>query len=147
MQKARSAEFDVDVVNCSFGSYFPSPAIEAEIQNLVNYGRIRNGNVLGVTVVNSHGNDNYSDIEHPQYPAAYNEVIRVGASTPDDKRKTPTDNWNTGSAWGSNYGALLDLAAPGVCIFTTDISGPDGYSTGDYGAFQKTSASTHIING
>jgi len=147
MQKARSAEFDVDVVNCSFGSYFPSPAIQAEVENLVNYGRVRNGIPLGVTVVTSHGNDNYSDIEHPQYPAAYDEVISVSASTPDDKRKTPGDSWETTGSWGSNYGALLDIAAPGVCIFTTDISGQNGYSISDYVAFQKTSASAPIVSG
>lgn len=147
MQKARSSQFDVDIVNCSFGSYFPSPAIEAEIKNLVNLGRVRNGTIYGVTVVTSHGNDNYSDIEHPQYPSAYDEVISVGASTPDDKRKTPGDQWNTAGAWGSNYGAMLDIAAPGVCIFTTDLSGANGYSTGDYVAFQKTSASAPIVSG
>ncbi len=147
MQKARSAQFDVDVVNCSFGSYFPSPAIQAEIQNLVNHGRARNGNTYGVVVVTSHGNDNYSDIENPQYPAAYDEVISVGSSTPDDRRKSPDDAWNTAGAWGTNYGALLDLTAPGVCIFTTDLSGSDGYSTSDYVAFQKTSASTPIVSG
>ncbi len=147
MQKARSSGFDVDVVNCSFGSYFPSPAIEAEIQNMVNLGRARNGNTYGIAVVTSHGNDNYSDVEHPQYPAAYEEVISVSASTPDDRKKTPGDSWETASAWGTNYGALLDIAAPGVCIFTTDISGSDGYSTGDYVAFQKTSASAPIVAG
>lgn len=147
MQKARSAQFDVDVVNCSFGSYFPSPAIQAEIQNLVNHGRVRYGATLGIVVVTSHGNDNYSDIEHPQYPSAYDEVISVGASTPDDKRKTPGDAWDTGSQWGTNYGALLDISAPGVCIFTTDLSGTGGYSTSDYVAFQKTSASAPIVSG
>lgn len=147
MQKARSAQFDVDVVNCSFGSYFPSPAIQAEIQNLVNHGRVRNGTAYGVVVVTSHGNDNYSDIENPQYPAAYDEVISVGSSTPDDRRKSPDDAWNTAGAWGTNYGALLDITAPGVCIFTTDLSGANGYSTSDYVAFQKTSASTPIVSG
>jgi subtilisin family serine protease len=98
-------------------------------------------------VVTSHGNDYYNDIEHPQYPAAYDEVISVGSSTPDDRRKSPGDSWNTAGAWGTNYGALLDITAPGVCIFTTDLSGADGYSTTDYVAFQKTSASAPIVSG
>jgi len=147
MQKAVSDGFDVDVVNCSFGSYFPSPAIEAEIQNMVNNGRVRNGSARGVVVTASQGNDHYSDVEHPQYPAAYEEVISVSASTPDDRKKTPGDAWETSSSWGTNYGDLLDIAAPGVCIYTTDLSGSNGYSSGDYVAFQKTSASSPIVAG
>lgn len=147
MQKAMSSEFDVDVVNCSFGSYFPSPAIEAEIQNMVNNGRVRNGSAKGIVVIASQGNDHYSDVDHPQYPAAYEEVISVSASTPDDRKKTPGDSWETSTSWGTNYGALLDIAAPGVCIFTTDISGSNGYSPSDYVAFQKTSAAAPIVAG
>ncbi|MDZ4846156.1 MAG: S8 family serine peptidase [Chitinophagales bacterium] len=147
MQKAMSEGFDVDVVNCSFGSYFPSPAIEAEIQNMVTNGRVRNGSAKGIVVIASQGNDHYSDVDHPQYPAAYEEVISVSASTPDDRKKTPGDSWETSTSWGTNYGALLDIAAPGVCIFTTDISGSNGYSPSDYVAFQKTSAASPIVAG
>ncbi|GIV32535.1 MAG: hypothetical protein KatS3mg031_0070 [Chitinophagales bacterium] len=146
MQKARTT-FDVDIINCSFGSYFESPAIEAEIQNLVTEGRIRNGMPLGIVVVASHGNDNYNDMDYPQYPATYAQVVSVAASTPDDYKKTPSDQWNTGAPWGSNYGSRLKLAAPGVCIYTTDISGSSGYASGDYISLQKTSASAPIVSG
>ncbi len=147
LQKAKSPDFDVDVVNCSFGSYFPSPAILAEIKNLQQNGRMRNGIAYGVVVIASHGNDHYNDIDFPQYPSAYDEVISVGASTPDDRKKTPGDAWETGSEWGTNYGSKLDIAAPGVCIFTTDLSGGNGYAPGDYIAFQKTSAAAPIVSG
>lgn len=147
MQKAMSEGFDVDVVNCSFGSYFPSPAIEAEIQNITANGRVRYGVAKGIVVVASQGNDHYSDVDNPQYPAAYEEVISVSASTPDDRKKTPGDSWETSTSWGTNYGKLLDIAAPGVCIFTTDISGSNGYAPGDYVSFQKTSAAAPIVAG
>lgn len=48
-----------------------------------------------------------------------------------DTRKTPLscdgETW-----WGSNYGTGLDVIAPGVKIYTTDISGTSGYASGDY---------------
>lgn len=147
MQKAISEGYDVDVVNCSFGSYFPSPAIELEIQNMVANGRVRYGTAMGVVVIASQGNDHYSDVDHPQYPAAYEEVISVSASTPDDRKKTPGDSWETSTSWGTNYGRLLDIAAPGVCIFTTDLPGSNGYAPGDYIAFQKTSAAAPVVAG
>ncbi len=57
-----------------------------------------------------------------------------------DERKSPTscdgEDW-----WGSNYGPEVDLAAPGVEIYTTDLSGTDGYVSGNYMSyFSGTSA-------
>lgn len=143
LQKAISNGFDADVINCSFGSYFPSPAIKNEIDNVIQFGRDNKGTI----VVASHGNDYYDDKDYPQYPSAYEEVISVGASTPDDKTKTPGDGWDVSSAWGSNFGDKVQLVAPGVCIFTTDLSGNNGYSNSDFISFQKTSAAAPIVSG
>lgn len=145
MQKA--LEFEVDVLNCSFGSYNQSPAIHNEIKNLKNNGRNLWGQQYGTVVVASHGNDYYDDASYPQYPSAYEEVISVGASTPDDKRKAPGDGWDIGMTWGTNYGYNMHVAAPGVCIYTTDVSGADGYSSQDYIGFFQTSAAAPIVSG
>lgn len=143
IQKAISSGMDADVINCSFGSYFPSPAIKTEIDNAREQGR----NGKGTIVVASHGNDYYDDVEYPQYPSAYEEVVSVGASTPDDKRKSPGDGWDVSGSWGTNYGDKLQIAAPGVCIFTTDLSAGNGYGNTDYISFHKTSAAAPIVSG
>ncbi|MDX2001668.1 MAG: S8 family serine peptidase [Chitinophagales bacterium] len=148
MQKAMEPEFNVDVLNFSLGIDHPSDAIRTQIENLATAGRVRYGNTLGVVMVASHGNNGYYDGDLPQWPAAYPQVIAVGSSTPDDKAKVSSDNWNlNGTAWGTNYGDNLDVVAPGVCIYTTDMSGSQGYISGDYTALGKTSASAPIVTG
>ncbi len=146
-QKAMSLDIDVDVINCSFGSYFYSPAIATEIQNATTVGRQLWGEAHGIVVVASHGNDNNSDINSKQFPSEMEEVISVGATTPDDMRKLPNDGWDSGTTWGSNYGDLLHVSAPGICIYSTDYSGNDGYFSGNYINFNKTSAAAPIISG
>lgn len=148
MQKAVDPAFNVDVLNFSLGIDHPSDAIRTQIENLAVAGRVRYGNALGVVMVASHGNNGSFDGTSPQWPAAYPQVISVGASTPDDKLKTTGDSWNLGStAWASNYGNNMSVVAPGVCIYTTDMSGSQGYASGDYGAFSKTSAAAPIVSG
>ena len=74
------------------------------------------------------------------YPARYPETIAIGATSQCDERKSYTscdgEYW-----WGSNYGEELDDVAPGVNVYTTDITGWGGYSSGDYySSFNGTSA-------
>lgn len=81
------------------------------------------------------------------YPAIYEQCIAVGATSECDEQKTSTscdgETW-----WGSNYGDSLDIAAPGVNIYTTDRTGSSGYSTGDYfSTFNGTSAATPHVAG
>ena len=65
----------------------------------------------GVVMVAAAGNDGTSVVS---YPAAYGAVIAVGA----------TDSANRRASF-SNYGANLDVMAPGVLIYSTQ--GGDGY--------------------
>lgn len=125
-----------DILSCSWGGGSPSNSINNAIDNAVNNGRNVNGLVRGCVVLFSSGNGNSG----VSYPASRGNVIAVGASSMCDQRKTPTscdgENW-----WGSNFGTGIDIVAPGVKIYSTDISGSAGYSPNNYfPSFNGTSA-------
>ena len=93
-----------------------------------------NGDTLGII---------FPAILSPTIPG----MMAVGASNEWDQRKSKTssdgENW-----WGSNYGPQLDVVAPGVHIFTSDISGGAGYATGNYvSTFNGTSSATPHVAG
>jgi hypothetical protein len=85
----------------------PSSLLESAIQYATAHG---------VVTVASSGN---SGTDQPGYPAAFDGVVAVGATTEGDARPT-----------FSNYGAWLSVSAPGVNIATTDLSGSYSSSTG-----------------
>ncbi|MDT8323378.1 MAG: S8 family serine peptidase [Bacteroidota bacterium] len=121
-----------DVLSNSWGGGSPSALINGAIDNAVNFGRAGKG----ATVLFSAGNGN----SYVKYPANYNTTIAVAAMSMCDQRKSPTscdgEYW-----WGSDYGTNVDVAAPGVKIYATDISGSAGYSATDYFAtFNGTSS-------
>jgi subtilisin family serine protease len=89
----------------------------------------------GALLCASAGND---DEENVDYPARYSHVMAIGATDPCDYRKWPEGC--DGGSWGSNYGADLDLAAPGAKIWTTTLGG-------GYGYFSGTSASCPMVAG
>jgi subtilisin family serine protease len=121
-----------DVLSNSWGGGTPSDTITNAITDARKQGR----GGLGSVILFASGNDDSS----VSYPATLSAVEAVGASSPCDERKGP-DSCDGEFYWGSNYGSELDIVAPGVQIPTTDISGPDGYSTGDYTMdFNGTSA-------
>jgi len=96
-----------DVINLSLGG--PSPPDSNAFQNLINDVRR-----AGVIVVAASGNEGAGRVN---YPAALNGVVAVGAVTINRQR-----------AHYSNYGAALDLTAPGGDN-ATDVNGdgiPDG---------------------
>lgn len=115
----------VKIFNFSFGDYVYSNLLK----DVVKFAYSKN-----VTIICSAGNDG-SDRLH--YPSAYDEVISVGASAPDDARFS-----------SSSYGATVDIYAPGFQIFTTMRKGK-GSSTygGDYDNINGTSFSAPIIVG
>lgn len=91
----------------------------------------------GAVVCFAAGNDNTTPIG---YPARYAETIAIGATNEDDDRCDPTD-WSPGR--GSNYGNNLNISAPGVNTYSTDITGANGYSGTDYtSSFGGTSGAT-----
>ena len=101
-----------DIISNSYHAPMSSYITDA-INNAVNNGR----NGLGCPVLFASGNDNISSVN---YPASLANTIAVGAMSPCGERKNP--NSCDGEVWGCNYGLGLDVVAPGVDIFTTDIN-------------------------
>jgi subtilisin family serine protease len=103
-------------------------SVSEAVNNAINYAATSGRNGKGCVVLFATGNENSS----VSWPASNSQVIAVGASSQCDQRKSLTscdgETW-----WGSNFGENLDIVAPGVKIYTTDISSSAGYNTaGDY---------------
>jgi subtilisin family serine protease len=92
----------------------------------------------GVTVIAAAGNNSFSASR--LIPASYNEVITVSALADTDGLPGGTGG-NACYSWGtydtddtyanfSNYGADVDIMAPGKCIWSTLPGGRYGYSSG-----------------
>ncbi len=119
----------VDLLSNSWGGGSPSAAQENSFNNNILNGR----NGLGAICLASSGNNSRNPSD---YPAAYDKVVGVGASTQQDIKKSP----GTGNQawWGGNYGefsatSYLAFVAPTVC-YTTASGG--GYNA----TFNGTSA-------
>ncbi len=133
-----AAVWGAKVINMSFSSPSGFTAWSSAINSAVNN--------YGVVCVASAGNYRSGDPTNIGYPAAYSNVIAVGATTPSDTRKELNDG--TEWWWGSCYGSQLDIMAPGVYIYTTDITGSIGYSTGNYyNSFNGTSSAAPHVAG
>ncbi|HET7830328.1 MAG TPA: S8 family serine peptidase [Candidatus Limnocylindrales bacterium] len=92
----------------------------------------------GVTVIAAAGNNSFSASR--LIPASYNEVITVSALADTDGLPGGTGG-DACYSWGtydsddtyanfSNYGADVDIMAPGKCIWSTLPGGRYGYSSG-----------------
>lgn len=144
------AENGADIISLSFvGHLYTTIIREAIISATAPDGIGRNGR--GCVVLAGAGNDGY-DVQN-YYPAAFPEVIAVGATDSNDQR------WDY-----SNYGSLLEIVAPSGCVglssceikfWTTDITGNDGLNDSsdphliwDYtDHFSGTSAACPIATG
>jgi subtilisin family serine protease len=109
-----------DVISNSWGGYTPSDIIEDAITAALTQGR----DGKGMVVVFAAGNENNTNIRYPGN--SNSQILVVGAISPCGERKSNTSC--DGEAWGSCYGAALDVVAPGVLIPTTDIQGNAGYN-------------------
>ncbi|MDP9454906.1 MAG: S8 family peptidase [Actinomycetota bacterium] len=106
-----SADTGADVINLSLGG----PGSSSVLKRAVDYAYNK-----GAVLVASAGN-NGNNV--PDYPAAYANVIAVAATDNKDRR-----------AYFSNYGAYVDVAAPGVGILSTV---PGGYRSYDGTSFSS----------
>jgi len=125
---------NADILSNSWGGGSPSTTITNAFTSAVTLGR----SGLGAPVLVAAGNSDGA----VSFPATLSNIICVGAMSMCNERKSTTscdgETW-----WGSNYGAELDVMAPGVKIVATDISGTAGYVTGDYtSTFNGTSSAT-----
>jgi subtilisin family serine protease len=91
----------VNVVNLSLGKYFASRSMSYIIRNL------QRKNII---VVAAAGNDG---TETPSYPAAYDSVVAVCATSEDYSKGA------YGRAPFSNFGDWVDICAPGTDIVST----------------------------
>jgi subtilisin family serine protease len=126
------------VISNSWGGGAPSTAIINAFERARTQGRNGKGSVIVVAAGNASG--------PVDFPGNLPNVLTVSASNEYDEFKTKTsrdgEHW-----WGSNFGPEVDLAAPGVHNLTTDISGGDGYTPGNYTDFNGTSSATPIVAG
>jgi len=126
-----------DVLSNSWGGGSASAQINSGIDYAISNNR---------TVVFAAGNDDGA-VSYPANLSDTKTIITVSATNEWDESKTPTsqdgENW-----WGTNYGPEINVSAPGVHIYTTDISGSNGYASGDYVSnFNGTSSATPFVAG
>lgn len=110
--------------DCSLGS---DPVLEAAIESAYS---------AGVTIVAASGNEDTC----VSYPAAYSEVIAVGATDSSDVRADYP-------SWGSNYGPELDVVAPGVNIYTTNTTWNGSAYVEGYSYASGTSLAAPFVSG
>ncbi|MBI4645990.1 MAG: S8 family serine peptidase, partial [Bacteroidia bacterium] len=101
------------------------------IQNAINAAV-----TAGIILVASAGNDNVSTLT---YPAAYDDVIAVGATDANDLKWN--DAWNSGSNFSSLADNWVDVMAPGVQILSTMAN-----STTSYGYRTGTSMACPVVS-
>lgn len=111
------------VILMSFGSETPSATVERAINTAWN---------SGVVLVASAGKAGTSA---PVYPAAYENCIAVASTDPGD-----------GKQGTSGWGAWVDVAAPGVGIFSTLPNQPTVWGQG-YGTAGGTSQAAAFVAG
>ena len=134
-----------DVLSNSWGGGAPSNAIINAFERARTQGRSGKGCVIVIAASNNDG--------PVEFPATLPNVLTVSASNEYDEPKTKTsadgESW-----WGSCFGPEVDVAAPGVHNYTTDISGTAGYNKGDgalndnyFATFNGTSSATPLVAG
>lgn len=119
-----AADSGANVINMSLGGSAKSQTL----QNAVNYAWNRN-----VVLVAAAGNSGNSA---PSYPAYYTNVIAVAATDQNDQKPS----------W-SSYGKWVDVAAPGVSIYSTLPNHTNVIGPLNYGTLSGTSMATPHVAG
>ena len=132
-------EGGADILSNSWGGGTASSLIQDAIRRAITLGRGGKGSI----VVFASGNNNAG----LSSPACFPETIAVGAMSMCYQRKSGTSCDNE-TFWGGNYGTGLDIAAPGVRIATTRVTGTGTAPNADYNlAFNGTSSATPMVSG
>lgn len=118
-----------------------TPSVSDALERARTEGRKGKGCVLVAGVGNSGG--------PVEYPASLDGVLGVGATNLCDLPKILNSD---GEQWATCEGAEVDLAAPGVSLFSADNVGeaganPSSGTAGNYAQFSGTSASTALVAG
>lgn len=119
-----AADSGAKVVNMSFGGSGKSRTLE----NAVNYAWSK-----GVVMTGAAGNSGTSS---PLYPANYQKVIAVAATDQNDKKP----GWST-------FGKWVDVAAPGVQVYSTLPNHVNAIGPVNYGSLSGTSLATPHVAG
>ncbi len=108
-----AAQHGADVINMSLGAPpgYITPQELTSLQAAIDYAH-----ASGLLVVAAAGNSGTYGV---YYPAACDNVIAVAGTTSSD-----------GRYWSSTYGTEMDVAAPGVSIYSTKRYDLYGYLTG-----------------
>lgn len=118
-----AVDHGADIINLSLGSPDTSIALRLAVRRAVD--------IEGIVVVAASGNE-YEEGNPVSYPAAYREVIAVGA-TDEEGNHAPF----------SSSGNHLDVAAPGIEILAATWTG----SGAEYAYYTGTSMSAPIVSG
>jgi subtilisin family serine protease len=113
----------MQVISMSWGAYYDDPLLHQICDVAEKHG---------IILVGAAGNDGYylPDL----YPAGYSSVMAISATTISDT-----------VIWWSNYGEEIELAAPGVSIYSTYIGGGYAYMSGTSMACPHVSGTAALV--
>jgi thermitase len=143
IRKSVDAPRSADVLSNSYGL-----APSTVVTNAFKYAQTNGRGGKGCPIAAAAGNGNTPPVIYPaNLSPSILGFMAVSATNEWDQRKSKTsldgETW-----WGSSYGPEVDIAAPGVHIFSPDIMGGAGYGSGNYiPNFNGTSSATPHVAG